>query len=277
MQGYINVRNTLYTVHCTLYTVHCTLYTVHCTMYTVHCTVVSKVSSYTFTPCICLLSFYLSFLSTYPSIYLYLYFIYLSIYLSIYISIYIYLSIHMHLSSSIYIYFACLFVCLCPINVKTAEPIGAKFCVSPHNTPKKWSNFQNFVHKSFYFVKIWKCAKNTMKSASFFIFILYKEKMLTDKGTIKSWNRRWARIALSLLYIFLSIHLYYISIYISIYYLSIYLSLFLYLSTLSASESTGLFTSTENVKTVSIQCYSGDRFHHDKPTHFSILLQFVQV
>ena len=29
------------------------------------------------------------------------------------------------------------FVCLCQTNVKTAEPIGPKFCVGPHMTPGK--------------------------------------------------------------------------------------------------------------------------------------------
>ena len=40
----------------------------------------------------------------------------------------------------IYINLACLSVssvCLYPINVKTAEPIGPKFCVGPHVTPGK--------------------------------------------------------------------------------------------------------------------------------------------
>ena len=32
----------------------------------------------------------------------------------------------------IFIYFACLGVCLYPINVKTAEPIGPNFFVGPH-------------------------------------------------------------------------------------------------------------------------------------------------
>ena len=31
----------------------------------------------------------------------------------------------------------CLFVCLYPINVKTAEPIGPKFFVGHHMTPGK--------------------------------------------------------------------------------------------------------------------------------------------
>ena len=45
------------------------------------------------------------------------------------------------LKPSLYIYFACLsgclFVCLYPINVKTAEPIGSKFCVGSRVTPGK--------------------------------------------------------------------------------------------------------------------------------------------
>ena len=31
----------------------------------------------------------------------------------------------------------CLFVCLYPINVKTAEPIWPKFCMGPHMTAGK--------------------------------------------------------------------------------------------------------------------------------------------
>jgi len=35
----------------------------------------------------------------------------------------------------------CLFVCLYPINVKTAEPIGSEFCVGPHMTLGKVYGF----------------------------------------------------------------------------------------------------------------------------------------
>jgi len=35
------------------------------------------------------------------------------------------------------IYMLCLPVCLYPINVKTAEPIGPTFCVGSHMTPGK--------------------------------------------------------------------------------------------------------------------------------------------
>ena len=50
----------------------------------------------------------------------------------------------------IYIYFACRSVSLYPINVKTAEPIGPKFCVWPHMTPVKFcgcSESQKIVSK----------------------------------------------------------------------------------------------------------------------------------
>ena len=46
---------------------------------------------------------------------------------------------------------------------------------------------------------IHRCAKKYYEIRKFFVlfcFILCKEKMLTDKATIKSWNRRWARSAL---------------------------------------------------------------------------------
>ena len=35
------------------------------------------------------------------------------------------------------IYIKIKFVCLCPINVKTAKPIRPKFCVGPHVAPGK--------------------------------------------------------------------------------------------------------------------------------------------
>jgi len=53
----------------------------------------------------------------------------------------------------------CLFVCLYPIKVKTAEPIGPTFFVGPHVTPGKVMNDQKFKNlhlKVFYFSKILK-------------------------------------------------------------------------------------------------------------------------
>jgi len=41
-------------------------------------------------------------------------------------------------------------VCFYPVNAKTAEPIGTKFCVGHHVTPGKvygWSKFQKFTSK----------------------------------------------------------------------------------------------------------------------------------
>ena len=35
-------------------------------------------------------------------------------------------------------------VCLYQINVKTAEPIGPKFCVEPCITPRKVNDAQNY-------------------------------------------------------------------------------------------------------------------------------------
>ena len=60
--------------------------------------------------------------------------------------------------------FGCLFVYLCPINAKTAEPIDHKFCVGP--------KIQKIVFKSFLFSQNFENArKNIMKSANFlFLF-----------------------------------------------------------------------------------------------------------
>jgi len=41
------------------------------------------------------------------------------------------------LGLNLYINLACLSVCLCPINVKTAEQTGPKFCVGSQVTPRK--------------------------------------------------------------------------------------------------------------------------------------------
>ena len=71
------------------------------------------------------------------------------------------------------------------------------FCVVPHMTPGKvyrYSKLQKFVSKLFYFyLKFFFISQtNIMKSVkfSYFCFILYTEKMLTVRATIKSWNGR---------------------------------------------------------------------------------------
>ena len=62
--------------------------------------------------------------------------------------------------------FVCLFVCLYPINVKTAEPIGPKFFVRHHVTTGKvyeWSKFQIFVSiKIRSSLNFWKFGKSTI-------------------------------------------------------------------------------------------------------------------
>ena len=87
----------------------------------------------------------------------------------------------------------CLFV-LYPINVKTAEPIRPKCCVGPYVAPGKVHGRSGFKHvilkyvylKLFNFAKFQKCAKKYYDICKLKFFILYKEKMLTDKATIKS-------------------------------------------------------------------------------------------
>ena len=65
-------------------------------------------------------------------------------------------------------------VCVYPINIKTAQPIGPKFCVGPpmiynfvkfKNAPKKFENPQTYF-----------C----------YCVVLYNEKMLTDRAKLKS-------------------------------------------------------------------------------------------
>ena len=71
--------------------------------------------------------------------------------------------------------------------------------------------FKYFYLRLFNFVKFSKCAKNIMKSANYEEkkFIMYKEKMLTDKATIKSCKRRWARsVQRPSIYIYMSKELY---------------------------------------------------------------------
>ena len=50
----------------------------------------------------------------------------------------------------------------------------------------KYVILKYFYHKLFNFVKFGKCGKNNMKSTNKKKIILYKEKMLTNKATIKS-------------------------------------------------------------------------------------------
>ena len=83
-------------------------------------------------------------------------------------------------------------VCLYPINVKTAELIGLNFFVGPYMTPGKvygCSKLQINYPKIFEFLKnLVSPGRNIVKSTIFFVivFLLYKEKMLTDRTIINS-------------------------------------------------------------------------------------------
>jgi len=77
----------------------------------------------------------------------------------------------------LYINLACLSLCLYPINVKTAEPIGPKFFVGHLGTPWKvyeWSKFQIFVsikiRSPLKFLKFWKSTKFFVRIRELFLF-----------------------------------------------------------------------------------------------------------
>ena len=86
--------------------------------------------------------------------------------------------------------FVCLYVCLVPINLMTAEPIRPKFCVEPHVVPGKayeWSKFQIFAsHQNLIFITFLKILKSTkffIRSANLFLFCftMYTKSMFTIK------------------------------------------------------------------------------------------------
>ena len=70
----------------------------------------------------------------------------------------------------------CLFVCLYPITVKMAEPIGPKFFVGHHVIPGKvygWSNFQKFASIKIRFLKILKIHEFFFENPrNFFCYLL---------------------------------------------------------------------------------------------------------
>ena len=84
------------------------------------------------------------------------------------------------LCSSVFL-FICLFVCLYPINIQTAEPIGPNFFVVPHMIPGKvygWLEFKQIDKKSQQLkVKDWHEAHGK-SSLSIFWLISFPEKIL---------------------------------------------------------------------------------------------------
>jgi len=68
-----------------------------------------------------------------------------------------------------------------------------------------WSlNLPKFVSNSFFFLLNFENAQKIIFNLQTFLLlfsIVQLEKILTDKATIKNWNRRWARSALKALYV----------------------------------------------------------------------------
>ena len=83
-------------------------------------------------------------------------------------------------------------VCLFPLNVKTAELIGPKFCVGPHMTPPgkvyEWSKFQKFVTNKIWFILNLKIHNIFFKRELFLglFYNVYKEKMF--KIEMEEWR-----------------------------------------------------------------------------------------
>jgi len=71
--------------------------------------------------------------------------------------------------------FVCLFVCLYPINFKTAEPIGLKFFVWPHVTPGRVYEEEEIVLKKIFVFENFDARKNIMKSANFSLYTVQRE------------------------------------------------------------------------------------------------------
>ena len=91
-----------------------------------------------------------------------------------------YISLHfltLHFPTSIYKFglSVCLFVCLYPINVKTAEPIRPKFFVGHHVILGKvygWSSFQKFASIKIRFLKCLKIHDIFFIKSAKFLFLL---------------------------------------------------------------------------------------------------------
>ena len=78
---------------------------------------------------------------------------------------------------------------------------GPKFCVGPHTTPRKvyeCSKLQKFVSKSLWFLLNFENAEKYHEIwKRFLVQYCTKEMVLTNRATIKSWNRRWAQSTLA--------------------------------------------------------------------------------
>ena len=95
----------------------------------------------------------------------------------------------------------CFSVCLFPINVKTAEPIGPKFCVGPHICPQgRLMNDRNFkisLLTKFNFHKIFKIHETFVWNLrTFFVIVL----QCTQRENVYNCHRVWVQSALKAIY-----------------------------------------------------------------------------
>ena len=94
----------------------------------------------------------------------------------------------------------CLSVGLCPIIVKTAEPIGPKFCVGPYMTLGKvceWSKFQKLASSEIRFSL--KLIDFFLNPLTFCLFLFYKQ--CTQRENVHNWNRRLVSLYTLLVYL----------------------------------------------------------------------------
>ena len=78
-----------------------------------------------------------------------------------------------HPKSLLHIYFHCLLVGLFPINVKTAEPIGPKFCVGPQKRIMDARNYKTLYPKVFDFCEILKIREKLFENPGFCLLLFY--------------------------------------------------------------------------------------------------------
>ena len=83
----------------------------------------------------------------------------------------------------------CLSVCLCPINIKTAEPIVLKFFVDL--TWPQWRFLDDHIYK-IQFLKIFKIYKKNLLKSTKFLFVFVLQYM--QREHVHNWNRRYSLV-----------------------------------------------------------------------------------
>ena len=107
-----------------------------------------------------------------------------------------------------YLYIYTLPACQSPINVKTAEPIGPKFCVGAHMTRGKdyeWLKFQKLASNKIRFSLNLKKQELFYQIRELFLFLflnVHKEKMFTMELEDAPWNPSRINFQSLLFYLF---------------------------------------------------------------------------